>query len=68
VVQAETASELVHSDHARAYTAAAEVERSGREVLTQMRQVLGVLRADRSVPLQPPPSVDVLLPAAVATA
>jgi signal transduction histidine kinase len=68
VVHAETARELVRSDHARAYVAVAEVERSGREVLTQMRRVLGVLRADRSVPLQPPPAVDVPLPVAVSPA
>jgi signal transduction histidine kinase len=68
VVHAETARELVRYDRGRAYTAAAEVERSGREVLTQMRRVLGVLRADRSVPLQPPPAVDVPVPAAVAPA
>jgi signal transduction histidine kinase len=58
VVQAGTAKALVRSDHVRAYAAAAEVERSGREVLARMRRVLGVLRAERSVPLQPPPAVD----------
>jgi signal transduction histidine kinase len=68
VVQAATARELVSADRAAAYTAAAEVERSGREVLTQMRRVLGVLRADRSVPLLPPAAVDLPAPASVVPA
>jgi signal transduction histidine kinase len=68
VVQAETAKELVRFDYARAYSTVANVERSGREVLSQMRRVLGVLRADRSVPLQPSPAVDIPAPKAMAPA
>jgi signal transduction histidine kinase len=56
VVQAAAAKELVRVDLARAPVAAAAVEQAGREVLTRMRRVLGVLRANRLVPLQPHPA------------
>lgn len=66
VVQAQTARQLASSEAKRACGVAAQLEQSGRDVLTQMRRVLGVLRADRSVPLRPTTAVS--RPASLATA
>jgi signal transduction histidine kinase len=53
VVQATAAKQRVTADLRGALDAAGAVEQDGREVLSQMRRVLGVLRSDREVPLRP---------------
>jgi hypothetical protein len=52
-VQATAAKQRVTADLRGALDAAGAVEQDGREVLSQMRRVLGVLRSDREVPLRP---------------
>ncbi|MCA1656946.1 MAG: histidine kinase [Actinobacteria bacterium] len=46
VVQAEAAEEVLHADAARAAAPLRTIQGAGREALTEMRRMLGVLRAD----------------------
>jgi signal transduction histidine kinase len=58
IVQAESAENLVLANTPLALTAATEIERSGRQALAEMRQILGALRAsDGRHPLQPQPGL-----------
>ena len=54
---AEASERTVHSDPELAYQAFAEIERSGRETLNEMRGLLGVLRSDQPRELGPPPTL-----------
>lgn len=58
VVQSDAARRLLSIDRVRADTAMAALEDSGREALTEMRRILGVLRRiDDSAVLAPQPGV-----------
>ena len=57
VVQAEAVSELLYTDPSAAVDAVSAVERTGREALVQLRQMLGVLR-NRFDPAPREPSFD----------
>ena len=58
VVQSEAAERLLDLDPDSADDAMAEIERTGREALTDMRRILGVLRGDENAPvLAPQPGV-----------
>jgi signal transduction histidine kinase len=58
VVQTEAAQQLLLEDLDRADTAMAAVEGAGRETLSEMRRILGVLRrVDESAELAPQPGV-----------
>ena len=59
VVQAGAARRVLDSDPAQAADALAAIESTGRESLTEMRRVLGVLRSDDDLAeLTPAPSLD----------
>jgi signal transduction histidine kinase len=59
VVQAQGAQRVLDRDPERARQALAEIERTGRGALDQMRQSLGVLRSrDVDAPLAPQPGLD----------
>jgi signal transduction histidine kinase len=59
VVQSGGARRLIPSDPDRAREALEQVEATGREALTEMRRMLGVLRkADEDATLTPQPSLD----------
>ncbi|HEU4658657.1 MAG TPA: histidine kinase [Capillimicrobium sp.] len=59
VVQAGGARRIGERDPARAAGAAAQIERTGREALSEMRRLLGVLRVDGAeTPLAPQPGMD----------
>ncbi len=59
VVQAEAARALLDADTAQADTAMDAIEHTGRQVLSEMRRILGVLRHNDEVgELQPQPGVD----------
>jgi len=59
VVQAEAAQSLLDRDLARADVAMGTIEDTGREVLAEMRRILGVLRhADETGEREPQPGVD----------
>ena len=59
VVQAGGARRILDRDPARAAEAAARIEQTGREALTEMRRLLGVLRpADQRGELEPQPGLD----------
>jgi signal transduction histidine kinase len=61
VVQAEAARDLVDHDPGAATTMFTSIENAGREALTQMRHILGVLRARvDDVDLSPQPGIDQL--------
>jgi signal transduction histidine kinase len=58
VVQTEAAQQLLHEDLDRADAAMAAVEDAGRETLSEMRRILGVLRrVDEAAELAPQPGV-----------
>jgi signal transduction histidine kinase len=58
VVQTEAAQQLLHEDLDRADAAMAVVEDAGRETLSEMRRILGVLgRVDEAPELAPQPGV-----------
>jgi signal transduction histidine kinase len=58
IVQAESAENVGPVDTELALTAATEIERCGRQALTEMRHILGALRAaDGRQPLQPQPGL-----------
>ena len=58
VVQTEAAQRLLHEDLDRADAAMAAVEKAGRETLSEMRRILGVLgRVDEGAELAPQPGV-----------
>ena len=54
VIQAQGAQRAVDSDRARAKTAMADVERTGRTALEEMRRMLGVLRPGESAAVPGP--------------
>lgn len=54
VIQAQGAQRAVDSDRARAKTAMADVERTGRTALEEMRRMLGVLRPGESTAVPGP--------------
>ena len=54
VVQAGGARRIIESDPERAAAAAAEIERTGREALLEMRRLLGVLHGPRDAALLAP--------------
>jgi signal transduction histidine kinase len=59
VVQAEAARALLDRDRAQADTAMDAIEHTGRQALSEMRRILGVLRHNDEVgELQPQPGVD----------
>jgi signal transduction histidine kinase len=59
VVQAGGARRILERDPARAEEAAAEIERTGRETLLEMRRLLGVMRRPDAAPeLEPNPTLD----------
>ena len=59
VVQAGGARRILERDPARAAEAAARIEQTGREALTEMRRLLGVLRpADQPAERAPQPGLD----------
>lgn len=57
VVQASGARRLVDRDPERASEAAALIERTGREAMTELRQMFGAVRRDEGEPLDGPPSI-----------
>lgn len=58
VVQTEAAQQLLHEDLDRADAAMAAVEQTGRQTLSEMRRILGVLRrADEAAERAPQPGV-----------
>jgi signal transduction histidine kinase len=59
VVQAGGARRILERDPARAQDAAAQIERTGRETLLEMRRLLGVMRRPDAAPeLEPNPTLD----------
>jgi glucose-6-phosphate-specific signal transduction histidine kinase len=61
VIQAEAARDLADHDPMAATTTFTSIENAGREALTQMRHILGVLRAEaEGVDLSPQPGIDQL--------
>ena len=59
VVQAGGARRILERDPERAVAAAAQIERTGREALLEMRRLLGVLRGpDQAAELAPSPTFD----------
>jgi signal transduction histidine kinase len=59
VVQAGGARRILERDAARAQDAAAQIERTGRETLLEMRRLLGVMRRPDAAPeLEPNPTLD----------
>jgi signal transduction histidine kinase len=59
VVQAGGARRILERDPERAQAAAAQIERTGREALLEMRRLLGVLRGpDQAAELAPSPTFD----------
>ena len=59
VVQAQGGARMVRTDPEDAEQAFAAIERTGRQALTEMRQLLGILRrADEPATLEPHPGVD----------
>ena len=58
VVQAGAARQVVRSKPDRAVEALLAVEESGREALTELRNVLGLLTESVAVPLAPQPGID----------
>lgn len=59
VVQAGGARRILDRDPARAQDAAAQIERTGRETLLEMRRLLGVMRRPDAAPeLEPNPTLD----------
>jgi signal transduction histidine kinase len=59
VVQAGGARRILDRDPERAEEAAAQIERTGRETLLEMRRLLGVMRRPGAVPeLEPNPTLD----------
>lgn len=59
VVQAGAAQRLVHTQPDRAATALEQIQQTGREALTEMRRMLGVLRSDQhGAELGPQPTLD----------
>lgn len=58
-VQAAAGQEVAHADPDRAVSVFADIEHTGREALTEMRRMLGVLRSDDTHPdgLTPQPSL-----------
>ncbi len=59
VVQAGAAQRLVHTQPDRAATALEQIQQTGREALTEMRRMLGVLRSDHDgAALGPQPTLD----------
>jgi signal transduction histidine kinase len=61
VVQAGGARRIGARDPERAAAAAAQIERTGREALSEMRRLLGVLRVDSAeAPLAPQPGMEQL--------
>jgi signal transduction histidine kinase len=57
VVQASGAGRLVDRDPERASEVAALIERTGREAMTELRQMFGAVRRDEGEPLDGPPSI-----------
>ena len=57
VVQAAAAGRVIDQDPAQAKASLATIETTGREVLTEMRRLLGVLRAGTASPSGPQPSL-----------
>jgi signal transduction histidine kinase len=66
VVQAEAGPVVLPADPARATAAFDSISATGKEALTEMRRLLGVLRADRPAELAPQPGIG-RLPALVAS-
>jgi signal transduction histidine kinase len=62
VIQAEAADEVLDRDHERARTALRQIQRTGRDGLTEMRRLLAVLRQDESPALAPPHGIQALRP------
>jgi signal transduction histidine kinase len=63
VVQAAGARRILEREPERAREAAAQIERTGRETLLEMRRLLGVMRGDGTeLELTPSPTVDDLEP------
>jgi signal transduction histidine kinase len=67
VVQAEAAEELLSSDPDRTQASLQTIQRLGRESLTEMRRMVGILRSDDKQGLGPQPALSDL-PALVARA
>jgi signal transduction histidine kinase len=57
VVQAAAANRVLDADPAAARASLATIEQTGREALTEMRRLLGILRADGSALSDPQPSL-----------
>ena len=64
VLQAGGARSVLETDPERARTALAQVEETGRQTLTEMRHLVGILRVDEGADRQPLPRLE-LLPALV---
>jgi signal transduction histidine kinase len=60
VMQAEAADEVLETDLARGRAAIQQVQRVGREGLSEMRRLLGVLRQDSTPPFAPQPGIAAL--------
>ena len=62
VVQAGAAARVLDNDKARALSAMEAVQDTGREALTELRRLLGVMRPDAplELPLEPQPTLDAL--------
>jgi signal transduction histidine kinase len=65
VVQAAAAGRVIDEDPGQAKASLAAIEATGREALSEMRRLLGVLRAGEPIPSGPQPSLE-RLPALVA--
>jgi signal transduction histidine kinase len=57
IVQAEAGAAVVHQDTEKAETSFDAIADSGRDALTQLRRMLGVLREDDSLALSPQPKI-----------
>ena len=60
IVQAEAGAAVVHRDQGKAETAFDAIADSGRDALTQLRRMLGVLRDGDSPALSPQPTIEQL--------
>ncbi len=60
VIQAQAALRLLEGDEPPAREALGSIEDTGRQVLVEMRRLLGVLRRDGELGLAPPPRIDEL--------
>jgi signal transduction histidine kinase len=60
IVQAEAGAAVVHQDATKAETAFDAIADGGRDALTQLRRMLGVLREDDTLALSPQPKISEL--------